>query len=219
MPVTLCLAQEHAADHGHETHAADAHGDAGQHDSDHHDNGSHGDSGHGDASHGSGHHGRPPIAQDEAIWGMVAFIGFVLAIHKLGLWRSLKTNMARREQNEIDVIAAAESKLSSAQSALSKYRGQLEAMDETVAETLAEAKRDASHTQADIVNSANKEAGLMVQRAEHEIERSKDQALNRLFEHMSKRVAETAEAKFRSQLQSQDQDRLIDDTLSQLAAN
>lgn len=162
---------------------------------------------------------KPTIWADLAFWSIIAFAGFCFAIVKLGLWDSLVTNMSQREQHEIQLIATAEGHLASAKAVLNQYRGQLEAMEETVVESLAEAKRDAQHTQSEIVELANCEASLMLVRAKHEIDRSRDQTLNRLFEHLSRSVAAATEASVRANLVAADQDRLIDDTLSQLAVN
>lgn len=212
VPVLLCgaaLAEEEGRDaDGHE-HAAgdgshDDHGE-GHDDEDHHAE---------NADHDS--HGAPPLKEDSAFWSILAFAGFCFAINKLGIWNWLHVSMAEREKNEGDVIATAENHLAEAQASLGKHRGQLEAMDETVAETLREAKRDATYTQGEIVEAANREAELMVQRTQHEIERSRDQSLNSLFGHLAQRVTEAAEAKVKANLQADDQDRLIDETLSQL---
>ncbi|WP_231739643.1 ATP synthase F0 subunit B [Thalassoglobus polymorphus] len=173
---------------------------------------------HHDDAHGDDH-GAPPFREDTAFWSIIAFAGLCFAVVKLGLWNSLQTNMAAREEKEINLISTAEGHLTEAQQSLNQYRGQLEAMDETVAETIAEAGRDADHTQTEIIELAKREASLMLHRAEHEISRSRDQSLNSLFEHLAHRVAEATEAKVRANLQTEDQDRLIDDTLNQLVAN
>lgn len=221
-----CASNTFADDHAENGHSADAAGHdrsesdhAHSDDHDHRAAGHSDDAHHDDGDHADGHHEKVTIWNDLSFWSIIAFAGFCLAIAKLGLWDSLVTKMASREQSENESIAKAEGHLASAQSTLNQYRGQLEAMDETVAETIAEAKRDAAHTEAEIVEIANREAANMLQRAEHEIARTKDQTLNDLFDHLSQRVTESVEAKLRTQLQSSDQDKLIDDTLGQLVSN
>ena len=187
------------ADHGVDSSEVDSHGHSA--DAEHHE---------GDA------HKAPPLKKDSAFWSIIAFAGFCFAIHKLGIWNWLKTSMAEREQNEGDLIATAENHLAEAQASLNQYRGQLEAMDETVAEILAEPKRDADHTQSEIVATANREAELITSRVKQEIERSRDHSLHDLFDHLAQRVTAAAEAKVKTNLQADDQNRLIDETLSQL---
>ena len=205
---------DHAADadHGDEDHDAKGHGEEDHHGEsggEHHD-----DNGHGDGDHG---HEAPPFKEDLAFWSIIAFAGFILALYKLGIIDWLHTSMAAREDEQNDVISVAEGHLAEAQASLNQYRGQLEAMDETVAETLAEAGRDADHTRGEIVELAESEAKSMVKRAEVEIGRARDQSLHNLFSHLAARVAEAAESRMRQNLQADDQDRLIDDTLNQLA--
>lgn len=221
--VTACMfsasnlfAQEHGKESHSDNHKAESAADDHGHEEGH-DKAGHGADAHHDDAHGD--HGKPTIWADLSFWSIIAFAGFCFAIVKLGLWDSLITNMAAREKDENESIDKAEGHLAAAQATLNQYRGQLEAMDETVAETLAEAKRDAVHTETEIVELANREAANMLKRAEHEIERNKDQTLNDLFDHLAQRVTDSAEAKLRTQLQSSDQDKLIEDTLGQLVAN
>lgn len=204
----------------HESHDAQHEGDHA--DGDHgHDEAGHGHDDHG-AGHGTGHgdeHAAPSIWEDLSFWSIIAFAGFCFAIGKLGIWDWMLTSMSDREAQEQETISVAERHLSTARETLNKYRGQLEAMDETVAETLAEAKRDADHTRNEIVEFANHEAGLMVKRAEVDIDRARDQSLHQLFEHLAARVAEVSEQRVRSSFNDSDQDRLIDETLNQMAGN
>lgn len=196
--------------------AQGAHADA-EHDS--HGNHAAGhDDHHGDGHHGE-HHGKPPLAEDLAFWSIIAFAGFCFAIVKLGLWDSLKRNMGLRETRERNLIAQAESKLAEAEAAARECRGRLEAMDETIREIMAEAGRDADYTRSDILSVAQREADVLFQRANHDISRVKDQTLHDLFTHLANRVSQAAEERMRTQLQSADQDRLIEETLNQLVSS
>lgn len=203
-------AEEHHAedDHQHGEHSEDS--DA-HHADDHHDD-------HGDDHAGDHGHAEETIWNDLSFWSIVAFAGFCAAIVKLGLWDSLVTNMTQREQNENQLITDAEAHLSSAAALLKEFQGKMEAMDETVAATMAEAQRDADHTKNDIVDYAQREASQMKHRAEVEIQRYRDQSLHTLFDHLATRVTQQTESKLRAELQVADQDRLIDETLNQLAA-
>ena len=193
-----------ASDHNtHEAEHADDHGDA--HGEDDHD------------AHGGGHGGPYLFKGDLPFWGFVAFLGFCFAIKKLGLWDALLTNMAEREKTENETIARAESHLQAAEQELNAYRGQLQAMDETARESLAEANRDANHTQQEILDLARSEADALGARTRREIERVRAQTLDELFATMANNVAQATEAIVREKLQDEDQERLIDETLNQLA--
>jgi len=154
---------------------------------------------------------------DLPLWSAIAFVGFVLAIKGLGLWDLLVTSMDSREKVETQSIATAESDLLGARATLRTSRGRLEALDEQIRETMAEADRDARSTRNEIVAVAEREARASVDRATLEIDRVRDQSLNEIFETMTNRVSELTEQRLRSSLQAGDHDRLIGSMLNDLA--
>lgn len=193
---------EHSDAHGNDAHAHDQGGAA--HDAVEH------------TEHSGGHGHEYSFWGDLSFWSFVAFIGFVLAIKKLGLWDLLLTSMSDREKAEWARLDEADKLLTQAEGTLRKFRGQFEALEETVRETMAEGHRDAEYTQQSIVDHARTEASAAVERATFEIERVKDQTLNTLFAEMADKVVAATEAALKSQLQSADQDRLIEATLGEL---
>ena len=208
------------AEHAHPTegHAPadaaghDPHGEApGEHP---HDPAEHHPEGGGD--HGHAEH-EYTIWGDLSLWSFVAFIGFCFAINKLGLWNLLVTTMADRERAAWEKLDTADQQLAEAETALRKFRGRFEALDDTIKETLAEGERDMAYAQGQIAKNAEKEAAGLVERARHEVERVRDQALNALFESMADKVIASTEAALREKVQSSDEDRLIDATLGQFS--
>ncbi|WP_437225390.1 hypothetical protein SH661x_004044 [Planctomicrobium sp. SH661] len=204
---SLIQADDHAADHGKETAHA-GHADA-SHETNH-------DESHG-VAHGHGHHGPYTIWADLPFWSLIAFIGFVIAIKVLGLWDLLLNNMSDREKAESDAIVQAEADLTEARNALRSSKGRIEALDEQIRETMAEAGRDAQSTKDDILAVAEREAKASVERARHEIDRVQDQSLNEIFESMATKVADVTESRLRTGLGAGDHDRLIGSTLEELA--
>ncbi len=208
-------------DHAQSEHATESagHPDESVHADTDHSDPAH-QQGHAEGSHAEGghdvHHAPITPYNDLPLWGLVAFIGFVWAFKKLGLWDSLLLNMKEREEITKNEISSAENHLTSARSMLSNYKGQLEAMDETIKATLAEAGRDAEHTHQEILDVAAKEAAAASERALHEINRVRDQSLLEIFSSMADKVAQATEATVRQKLSNDDQDRLIDETLNQL---
>lgn len=185
----VALAQ--AAENGHEV-AADAHG----HDA---------------------HHASYSFWSDLPFWSFIAFIGFVFAIKKLGLWDLLIRSMAEREKAESEAINIAENDLSDAQKTLRDAKGRIEALDGNIRELFEEAKRDVNSTKNDILAIAQKESNATLQRAQAEIERVRDQALNDIFASLADKVAAQTEQKLRTGLSAQDHSRLVDDALAQFA--
>lgn len=163
------------------------------------------------AGHGGG------IKEDLPFWGIVAFIGFLIAIKKLG-WDSLTSGMQDREANENRLIAEAEQLRASTAEQLRLNKGQMESLDELVRQTLAEAQRDADHTRKDIRAAAEQEALLSRQRAEQEISRVRNQSLSDLFEATASRIAAEAEARIRKTLTPGAQQRLIDAAVGEFVA-
>lgn len=170
-------------------------------------------------SHSAQGHGKYTIWNDLPLWSAIAFIGFVAAIFKLGLWDSLTSNMSKREAAERGAISTAEGHLTEAQTLLRSAKGRIEALDESVRETLAEGQRDAQYTRDEFIRLAEKEAAASVERARYEVERVKNQSLNDLFESLADKVATVTEQRLKGGLQADDQRRLIETMLGQFSRN
>lgn len=169
------------------------------------------------ASASEGHGGYPGLGGDLALWSLVAFLGFVFAIKKLGLWDLLLTSMSEREKAEHEAIAHAEADLAAAQEILSESRGRVQSLDETIREILAEAERDAAQTKESVLAAARAEAQQIEQRTQNAIQRVRDQSLLEIFDTLVNRVSETTEQVLKDRLTPEDQTRLIDETLGELA--
>lgn len=206
--VLLSSSLDAAEESAHSGHAASVeHGHADEsHDS--HAGGGHG----GD----HGHHAYT-LGSDLSLWSAIAFIGFCWAIKKLGLWDLLLTSMSEREKSAWERLDAADGLLAQAETSLRKFRGQFEALEDTVRETLLEGERDVVYTKSEIIRIASAEAALAAGRATAEIERTRDQALNSIFEALADRVVEATSVKLKQQVHAGNQDALIDATLNRLA--
>lgn len=158
------------------------------------------------------------ISSDLPFWGIIAFIGFVLAIKKLG-WGSFTSGLAGREAEEQRLIDDAEGLQRQAAEQLQTHRGMMEAVDEQIREVLAEAERDAEHTRSDIRAVANREAANARARADLEVSRVKDQTLNDLFETFSQQVISATQQKLHGGLNQAAQDQLIDEALAEFTAS
>ncbi|MFV0443577.1 MAG: hypothetical protein ACK5Q5_08400 [Planctomycetaceae bacterium] len=161
--------------------------------------------------HGSG------FKTDLPFWGIVAFVGFLIALKKLG-WNSLTSGMQQREATEKQLIADAESLRTATAEQLRQNRGKMEALDELVRQTLAEAQRDADHTRSDMQRVADQERNVIRQRAESEIDRVKNQSLSEVFAAAADRIATEAEARIRGSLTPDAQQKLIDAAVGEFAA-
>lgn len=166
--------------------------------------------GHGDE------HGYTGLSSDLPFWGIIAFVGFVFAIKKLG-WGPFTSGLANREAEELRLISEAEALRRQAAEQLQTHRGQMEALDEEVRGVLDEAARDAEHTRRDIREVADREAANARARADLEVSRVKDQTLSELFDGFSQRVIDTTQRQLRGGLNPAQQDQLIDEALAEFA--
>jgi F-type H+-transporting ATPase subunit b len=94
----------------------------------------------------------------------------------------------------------------------------MEAIQDDVKEIIAEARRDAERTKADIVAAAARESEVLKERALLEISRAKDQALNELFQQMAQQVAGATQHVLGKGLTLADQQKLIDEALREFAS-
>ncbi|MBS0263464.1 MAG: F0F1 ATP synthase subunit B [Planctomycetes bacterium] len=174
----------------------------------------------GEHGHGDGEQPGPMTATakdaDLALWTLITFVVFLFVLKKLA-WTPLIAGLDKRESSMFDNLAAAESARAKAEKMLAEHAAKLEKVHEEVREILAEAKRDAEHLKAEIIATAQKEAEATRVRSVHDIERARDQALDELFGHMGRVVADATEQVLGRALTGADNERLIEEALSGFA--
>jgi F-type H+-transporting ATPase subunit b len=191
---------DHKEDHGDHDHAKDDH---------------HADGGHGDEGHETG----PPLfpKKDLALFSFITFLILVVVLKTLA-WGPLVEGLDNREAHFRNQLAEAEAARVQAEKMLKEHAAKLEAVQDEVKAIIDEAKRDAEHTKNDIIEQAQKEAQATQDRAIHEIERSRDAALKELFDTVSNQVASATEHVIGRSIDGDDQNRLIDEALSQFSS-
>lgn len=164
------------------------------------------------------HHAEGPITWDNdlAFWSLVSFL-IILALLGKFAWKPLSQGLYARESRIRQDIAAAEAARVKAEAMLAEYEGRLEAVQGEVREILAEARRDADVARQNIIADAQREATATQRRAIDEIDRAKQQALKELADTLAADVALATEHILGRTVNDQDQDRLIEEALSQLA--
>ncbi len=173
------------------------------------------DAGHGDA------HAAPsaPLGfkADLAIWSLVTFVVYIVVLKKAA-WGPLIQGLDTREGRMKQQLADAESARGNAEAMLADHAKKLDKVQDEVKEILAEARRDAEHTKQDIVAAANKEAEATRKRAVEDIERARDVAMKELFDFVSSNVIGATEHVLGRALSNDDQQRLVQDALSQMGS-
>lgn len=207
----------HAQDEGAAAEHADAveHEEAGEHAEGEHPEGDHGEGDHGDAEHAGG----VPLdfKADLAFWSLIVFLLFLFVLGKFA-WGPLAAALDERESRVRGDIAQAEAARLKAEKMLADHAAKLDAVQDEVKEILAEARRDADQARQNILGDTQREVDAMRQRTLDEIDRARDQALKELFDSMAGQVVHATEHVLGRSLGDGDQDRLIDEALSQFSA-
>jgi F-type H+-transporting ATPase subunit b len=173
-----------------------------------------------EGDHAEGQHheeGVPGFAKDLALWSLVTFVCFLFVLKKAA-WGPLVEGLDRRESGIRAMIAEAEDNQRKSQALLAEYEGKLRDAEQTVAEMVAEAKRDAERTSQDIVTKTQSEVDAMRQRATDEIGRAKDAALAEVFGSVNSRIALATEHVLGRAISNDDQERLVEEALTEIGA-
>ena len=206
MPVLFAADEAHPPAVGAVAPAADhATGDAGR------------DAGHGDHLGEAGVNKQPEeFRSDLAIFSAIVFGLLSVGLYYTA-WPKILGALAAREEGIRKAIADAEDAKVQATAFMKEHKGRLEAVENTVKEILAEARRDAEHTKLDITQQAEVEAEAIKNRAIAEINRAKDQALDELFSTLAHQVSKATEQVVGRALTGADQERLIQEAVGQFA--
>jgi F-type H+-transporting ATPase subunit b len=173
-----------------------------------------------EAAHGDAHAapGAPlGFKSDLAIWSLVTFVVYIIVLKKAA-WGPLIQGLDARENRMKQQLADAEAARVKAEVMLAEHAKKLDKVQDEVKEILAEARRDAEHTKQDIVATANKEAEATRRRAVEDIERARDVAMKELFDFVSTNVIGATEHVLGRALSNDDQQRLVQDALSQMGS-
>lgn len=169
------------------------------------------------ADHGEHAEGVPlNFKTDLALWSLFTFLFFVFVLRKFA-WGPLIKGLDDRESRFNQQLADAEAARAKAEQLLAEHSEKLDQVQDEIREIIAEARRDAEHTKQEIVTEAQREAEATKQRSIAEIERARDQALKQMFDEVSSQVVAATEHVLGRSISDQDQDRLVQEALSQVS--
>lgn len=162
--------------------------------------------------------GASPLSFDEdlAVWSLVVFLILLVVLWKFA-WGPISEGLDKREQGIADNIAAAEQKHEEAKQLLVQYDKRLAEAAGEVREIIEEARRDAEHTQREILAKATEDAQAIQDRARREIETATSAALKELSERSASLAVELAGKIVQSHLSQEDHARLIDDAVNRFS--
>jgi F-type H+-transporting ATPase subunit b len=175
------------------------------------------------AEHGEGHAahiGEEGVSNDPSEFksdlAIFTFIVFLLLLGVLGkfAWGPISEGLDKREHHIAEQIAAAERANVEAKEILAQYERKLASAQGEVRAILDEARRDATHTQQEILAQARADAAAEMDRAKREVETAKDQALRELAETSAKLAVDLAGKILRAQLDPNQHAQLVSEALS-----
>ena len=167
---------------------------------------------HHDAAHADGLPAAPDA--DLAVWTGIVFLLFLSALWFLA-WKPVTAGLDKREDRIRNDLAAAERHRVESEQHMARHAAEMANAQEQVKEILAEARRDAEVAKSNILAEAQSAAKTERDRALHDIERAKEQALADLFDTYNDRVAAATESVLRRGLTAEDQSRLIDESVAE----
>jgi F-type H+-transporting ATPase subunit b len=174
-----------------------------------------------DAAHGAGHHevnlSPLTVEPDLAIYTFVVFFILFIVLAKFA-WGPIAEGLDKREKGIADNIAAAQRSNDEAKSLLAQYEQRLSAAEDEVRAILEEARRDAEHTQQQILAKAQAEAETTRDRAVRDINAASAVAMKELAEHGSQLAVQLAGKIVGAELNSAGHARLIQDALAKFPA-
>jgi len=155
------------------------------------------------------------VRTDLAIWSFVVFL-ILLAILWKFAWGPIASALDAREKHIHNEIAEAEQANAEAKRLLAEHDKKLAEVQNEVRAILDEARRDAQHTQQEIMKQAQTEAQATRERAVREIEQARDHALQELFHTAADVATEVAGQIVRRSLNPQDHRDLVAQVIKEL---
>ena len=189
----------------------------GAHDEDvAHGNESHGDTGSSEADHGGSHGNTNPLSVDPDL-AIVTLIIFVLlfAILRKFAWGPIRDGLDKREKGVSSLLDEAKRNNDESRRLLEEHQLKLSKTSEEVREMLDQARRDAEAHRQRVMAEAEQAATAQKQRAVKEIVTAKDAALEELARTSVDQAVGLASRIVGRQLNKDDHQQLIQDSLKQ----
>jgi F-type H+-transporting ATPase subunit b len=151
----------------------------------------------------------------QIIWVLIIFILLVAILYKAA-WKNVLAGLKAREDRIRKDIADAEAARLKAESSLREYTQRLNDAEGKVREILAKAAADAERVGQSIRMQAQTESEEIKERANREIEASKNQAIRDVYEQAASLATSVAEKILRRNLNVDDQRDLVTHSLDQM---
>jgi F-type H+-transporting ATPase subunit b len=151
----------------------------------------------------------------QIVWVLIIFILLVAILYKAA-WKNVLAGLKARESRIRQDIADAESARLKAEATLRDYTKQLSDAEDKVRDILAKAAADAERVGQSIRMQAQTDAEEIKERANREIEASKNQAIREVYDTAANLATSVAEKILRRNLNADDQRDLVTRSLDQM---
>jgi F-type H+-transporting ATPase subunit b len=149
------------------------------------------------------------------IWSLITFIAVLVVLGKFA-WRPILDALQKRERFIYESLALAKRDREEAEARLKEYLAKLEAAKAEATAIVQEGRRDAEVLKHKIEEDARAEASRILQRARREIEVATETAVKQLYTLSANLATDIASRILRKELNRQEHERLIDESLDQL---
>jgi F-type H+-transporting ATPase subunit b len=150
---------------------------------------------------------------DLALWSFAVFLLLLFLLTKFA-WKPIMEGLDKRERGIAESIAATQRANEEAKRMLASYERRLSEAADEVRGMLEEARRDADATRQAIVAEARQAADDEQARAKREIGLARDEALSQIATRAGELAVGVAGKFLRDRLSSEDQSRLIRDSVA-----
>lgn len=150
-----------------------------------------------------------------AVWTLVIFLLVVLVLGKFA-WGPLLSGLQQREEFIRRSLEEAKDDREAAEARLAEFEARLADAGAQAAEIVDQGKKNAETARASIEEKARDEADKMVERARREIDLAKQTAIKDLYSTSSELATEIASRILQRELNAQDHERLISESIKEL---
>jgi F-type H+-transporting ATPase subunit b len=150
-----------------------------------------------------------------ALWSMAVFVALLTILRRFA-WKPILQGLNQREEFIRDSLASAKREREVSERLLKEYTEMIHHAREEATAIVEEGRRDAEEVRKRIHGEAKKEADAMIARAKREIEIARDDAVKQLHDQSVILATEIAGRMIRRQLQPQDHQKLLDESLQEL---
>jgi len=173
------------------------------------------DDAHGGEAHAHADGNPMTIVYMEMIWAALVFLIFA-GILGFVVWPKILAALQAREQKLEGDLVGAESARKQAEAALAEYKAKIAEAQAEARKVVEEAKTAAERAAASIRSQTESEIAKMRDRASAEIAAAKTQAVSEIHAHTAELATLVAGKILRRQINAEDQQRLVQESLAEL---